>query len=206
VTGCSTRNARSPGNREDDLPSLRRLSGSTIRSYLRAFAKASSAHKHPPDRLGFVVGAFVADRNGSPWNPILERREFGPEYKLDSESMSAGEPEAQELLEAESTGNWSEGTTVSLPSSSQGGRPKKVDIDKMHAYRDSIRDESNRRAVRYASCIREWTSHSTSQTAVHVLPPSRTPSEFHRSLMEKHIARHWLMSIPLRQGQGPERW
>ena len=33
------------------------------------------------------------------------------------------------------------------------GRPKKVDIDKMHAYRDAIRDEEGRRLVRCAAIL-----------------------------------------------------
>jgi hypothetical protein len=33
------------------------------------------------------------------------------------------------------------------------GKPKKVDIDKMHAYRDAIRDESAGRPVRYAAIL-----------------------------------------------------
>jgi hypothetical protein len=33
------------------------------------------------------------------------------------------------------------------------GRPKKVDIDKMHAYRDAIRDGANRRPVEYAAIL-----------------------------------------------------
>jgi predicted component of viral defense system (DUF524 family) len=33
------------------------------------------------------------------------------------------------------------------------GKPKKVDIDKMHAYRDAIRDEEGRRSVRYAAVL-----------------------------------------------------
>jgi hypothetical protein len=33
------------------------------------------------------------------------------------------------------------------------GRPKKVDIDKMHAYRDAIRDEQGRRVVEYAAIL-----------------------------------------------------
>jgi hypothetical protein len=34
-----------------------------------------------------------------------------------------------------------------------GGRPKKVDIDTMHAYRDAIRDEEDRRVVEHASIL-----------------------------------------------------
>lgn len=33
------------------------------------------------------------------------------------------------------------------------GKPKKVDIDKMHAYRDAIRDEQGRRVVEYAAIL-----------------------------------------------------
>jgi predicted component of viral defense system (DUF524 family) len=51
---------------------------------------------------------------------------FDPKYKLDSEE-----------LEGEIT----------------DGRPKKVDIDKMHAYRDAIRDAANEHAVEFAAII-----------------------------------------------------
>ncbi len=51
---------------------------------------------------------------------------FDPKYKLDGE-----------VLEGE-TGD---------------GRPKKVDVDKMHAYRDAIRDEALHRVVHYAAIL-----------------------------------------------------
>jgi hypothetical protein len=51
---------------------------------------------------------------------------FDPKYKLD------GEP---------------------LESANVEGKPKKVDIDKMHAYRDAIRDAEGQRAVRYAAIL-----------------------------------------------------
>jgi predicted component of viral defense system (DUF524 family) len=51
---------------------------------------------------------------------------FDPKYKLDSELSAEGDP---------------------------GGRPKKEDIDKMHAYRDAIRDASNERVVAFASIL-----------------------------------------------------
>jgi hypothetical protein len=51
---------------------------------------------------------------------------FDPKYKLD------GEP---------------------LESAGAEGKPKKIDIDKMHAYRDAIRDAAGRRAVRYAAIL-----------------------------------------------------
>lgn len=51
---------------------------------------------------------------------------FDPKYKLDSENVEGED---------------------------QGGRPKKEDIDKMHAYRDAIRDPSGRRPVVHASIL-----------------------------------------------------
>jgi predicted component of viral defense system (DUF524 family) len=51
---------------------------------------------------------------------------FDSKYKLDGE-----------LAEEEST----------------DGKPKKVDIDKMHAYRDAIRGEGAERVVRYATVL-----------------------------------------------------
>lgn len=51
---------------------------------------------------------------------------FDPKYKLESEE-----------LEGEVT----------------DGRPKKVDIDKMHAYRDAIRDQADDRAVEFAAIL-----------------------------------------------------
>jgi predicted component of viral defense system (DUF524 family) len=40
-----------------------------------------------------------------------------------------------------------------LEAESGDGRPKKVDINKMHAYRDAIRDDEGRRAVRCAAIL-----------------------------------------------------
>jgi hypothetical protein len=51
---------------------------------------------------------------------------FDPKYKLDGEII--------------------EGETA-------GGQPKKIDIDKMHAYRDAIRDADHQRIVAYASTL-----------------------------------------------------
>ena len=51
---------------------------------------------------------------------------FDPKYKLDSEEIGEGGPDA---------------------------RPKKIDIDAMHSYRDAIRDEAGSRVVRYAAIL-----------------------------------------------------
>lgn len=58
---------------------------------------------------------------------------FDPKYKLLSESVEHG---AQ--------------TDEAPPGP---GRPRKVDIDKMHAYRDAIRDEAGSRIVEYAAIV-----------------------------------------------------
>ncbi|MHC0037943.1 DUF2357 domain-containing protein [Pseudoneobacillus sp. C159] len=54
---------------------------------------------------------------------------FDPKYKLDSEEWNNEENEVAK------------------------GKPKKVDIDKMHAYRDSIRDRDGQLVVMYASIL-----------------------------------------------------
>jgi hypothetical protein len=59
---------------------------------------------------------------------------FDPKYKLRSEDQPPGEDaDADEAI----------------PS----GQPKKIDIDRMHAYRDAIRDAANGRVVSYAAIL-----------------------------------------------------
>jgi predicted component of viral defense system (DUF524 family) len=60
---------------------------------------------------------------------------FDPKYKLDSEYRN---PSSDEPLD---------GNEVHPH---QRSRPVKADIDKMHAYRDSIRDQKGERVTRYA--------------------------------------------------------
>lgn len=55
-----------------------------------------------------------------------------PKYKLDGEALEGEEP---------------------------AGKPKKVDLDKMHAYRDAIRDAGGRRVVRYAAILYPGPEH-----------------------------------------------
>jgi len=57
-------------------------------------------------------------------NGVREIYIFDPKYKLVSEEQIIGD-----------------------------GKPKKTDIDKMHAYRDAIRDESGKRVVKYAAIL-----------------------------------------------------
>lgn len=79
---------------------------------------------------------------------------FDPKYKLDSESIAAQDPAAAELLEeldAETPDVIDPGLVrVSEPGM---GRPKKIDIDKMHTYRDAIRDSHDKRIARYAAIL-----------------------------------------------------
>jgi PD-(D/E)XK nuclease superfamily len=72
---------------------------------------------------------------------------FDPKYKLNGE-----------LLEGESP----------------DGRPKKMDIDKMHAYRDAIRDQEDRRVVRHAAILYPGPSISYGEgiEALHAYPGS----------------------------------
>jgi hypothetical protein len=58
---------------------------------------------------------------------------FDPKYKLDGE-MPTSEPRTPSDFDV-------------------GGRPKKTDIDKMHAYRDAIRDRYGRPVVEYAAIL-----------------------------------------------------
>jgi predicted component of viral defense system (DUF524 family) len=60
---------------------------------------------------------------------------FDPKYKLRSEGMAGSTLEDDDSLEGEP------------------GQPKKVDIDKMHAYRDAIRDGRLRRVVSHAAIL-----------------------------------------------------
>jgi predicted component of viral defense system (DUF524 family) len=60
---------------------------------------------------------------------------FDPKYKLHSENVAAPVDDDDDSLEG------------------APGQPKKVDIDKMHAYRDAIRDEERRTVVRHAAIL-----------------------------------------------------
>ena len=60
---------------------------------------------------------------------------FDPKYKLRSEGMAGSTAEDDDSLEGEP------------------GQPKKVDIDKMHAYRDAIRDDRLRPVVSHAAIL-----------------------------------------------------
>jgi predicted component of viral defense system (DUF524 family) len=69
---------------------------------------------------------------------------FDPKYKLDSETLRGDTTSEDPAPDAASE----------EPSSEAGpGKPKKVDIDKMHAYRDSIRDAQDHRIVSYAAIL-----------------------------------------------------
>lgn len=78
---------------------------------------------------------------------------FDPKYKLEGESL--GDEDAF-------------------------GRPKKVDIDKMHTYRDAIRDGENRRPVRYAATLypgKETCHYEEGLEALSAYPGAETPIE-----------------------------
>lgn len=60
---------------------------------------------------------------------------FDPKYKLDGEDIDGEQPKDRSSTENKSV------------------KPKKVDIDKMHAYRDAIRDRNRQRIVSYAAIL-----------------------------------------------------
>lgn len=66
---------------------------------------------------------------------------FDPKYKLDSERYAV-----REEAGAENDGMKAEGARPF-------GRPQKIDMDRMHAYRDAIRDAEGRRVVEYAAIL-----------------------------------------------------
>jgi predicted component of viral defense system (DUF524 family) len=68
---------------------------------------------------------------------------FDPKYRLATEETAPDSADSEIQGEAEAT---VEGT-------SENPRPKKTDIDKMHAYRDAIRDAEGRRVVEYAAIL-----------------------------------------------------
>jgi hypothetical protein len=87
---------------------------------------------------------------------------FDPKYKLE------GEYDPKYKLE----GEYIEGE-------SSDGRPKKVDIDKMHAYRDAIRDKEGRRLVRFAAILYPGpeTHYAKGLEALPAYPGSEKPLE-----------------------------
>ncbi len=79
---------------------------------------------------------------------------FDPKYKLESEQAVAEEP---------------------------FGRPKKEDIDAMHAYRDALRDSSGSRVVKYAAILYpgESKSYTDGLEAIRAVPTATEPLGAH---------------------------
>jgi len=67
---------------------------------------------------------------------------FDPKYKLDSEYLGSVTDTLGDALEE------AEGSPDEL-----AGQPKKIDVDKMHAYRDAIRNSAGDRVVDYAAIM-----------------------------------------------------
>ncbi len=66
---------------------------------------------------------------------------FDPKYKLESELVAPVAADLGDELDDDGSGPQLE------------GKPKKIDIDKMHAYRDAIRDLGDHRVVDYAAIV-----------------------------------------------------
>ena len=78
--------------------------------------------------------AITIERSGFPPKIIL----FDPKYKLDSEEISDEDETSSD---------------TDIGSVEVRGKPKKIDIDKMHTYRDSIRTASGEMVVEYAGIL-----------------------------------------------------
>ena len=88
-----------------------------------------------PSSISFLQEPDIAIEMQMP-DESLRTFLFDPKYKLDSDDAGGGEP--------------------------ADGKPKKVDIDKMHAYRDSIRRSDGSCAVEYAAILYPSTTISYS--------------------------------------------
>lgn len=126
----------------DGKPALRleHPNGNTIRlipqrSYSTSGKLRSISFQQKPDIV------IEVDRPDGDTRVII----FDPKYKLDSEIVSS-----TTVTNVEEDPGIAEGTGSEIVGS---GKPKKVDIDKMHAYRDSIRDLDDGRAVQYAAIL-----------------------------------------------------
>lgn len=119
------------------------------RSYLRSRDAALHSISFPqrPD-----VALEVCDAEGGQRVFILD-----PKYKLDGEER----------------GQLSDLSDLSGPS----GRPKKVDIDKMHAYRDAIRGPNGQRTVAYAAILYPGpdVAYATGLEALRAIPSDAAP-------------------------------
>lgn len=135
---------------------------------------------------------------------------FDPKYKLDSESIAAQDPAAAELLEdldAENPDVMAPGLgRVSEPAM---GRPKKIDIDKMHTYRDAIRNGQDKRIVRYAAILYpgEYHSFHPDLEALSAIPSGEDELEQHlNGLLEAWLACGLsVRQIPTYEGRGAQR-
>ena len=101
-----------------------------------ATAKLTPQRRYPPGSHGLHSVSFAkkpdiaietTSDEGDTTITILD-----PKYKLDSETQTTVDPEEAKVPR---------------------GRPKRQDIDAMHAYRDAIRDDADRRPVRYAATL-----------------------------------------------------
>lgn len=88
---------------------------------------------------------------------VIPERSYGHQGSLRSMSFVQRPDVAVEVRRPTGTAVWLFDPKYKLASDEgEGpgeGRPKKVDIDKMHAYRDSIRDAGGERVVRFAATL-----------------------------------------------------
>ena len=122
---------------------------------------------------------------------------FDPKYKLDTEtadasSNDAGEEAAGEEAEPEAAGEEAE------PEAAGAGKPKKIDIDKMHAYRDSIRDVDDHRVVQYAAILYPGLTveYGVGLAAVAARPSDSEFTDALRAVLEEQLSRAIRLPVP----------
>jgi predicted component of viral defense system (DUF524 family) len=104
---------------------------------------------------------------------------FDPKYKLWSEALTA--PGGGKIVDLGSNTGYEE--VLPFDEHEASGRPTKVDIDKMHTYRDSIRDQEGSRVVEYAAILypgpTESFSPSSGIEALQAQPLQSAPLQEH---------------------------
>jgi hypothetical protein len=128
------------------------------RTYGKSGKLRSISYQQRPDIAVEVV------QPGQPVRVYL----FDPKYKLWGETLAGG---GQRIFDAFDKSGYED--ILSYDEEAQDrSKPTKVDIDKMHAYRDAIRGEAGERVVQYASILYpgQTVSYSSGLAALRAVP------------------------------------
>jgi predicted component of viral defense system (DUF524 family) len=145
-------------------------------SYSSTSALRSITYSQRPDV------SISLQRPGEP--PVLYL--LDPKYKLDSERISGASTAQEEASTSTEQVEDPETEAMFKPV----GSPKKLDIDKMHAYRDAIRDGEDRRVVSYAAILYPGPTVTPLPPDVEALSAIPGSTELRESLHERML--QWL--------------